>query len=177
MSAAQILHVSGQEISDGVTTREYLRLLNCHAILNSKEICWNARNRRANGMHKMDSPFIATCRVELENVGSDTVRLADGMDLHSLILARRMQAGAAHALAILTVSAGPEVSQEVSQMWATGRPDEAFFLDRFAVGVTERLIFWASATICRNSEATGKHCCHIFRRAAETGISPININL
>ena len=32
------------------------------------------------------------------------------------------------------------------------RPDEAFFLDRFAVAVTERLVFWASAPICRASE-------------------------
>jgi len=74
--------------------------------------------------------------------------------LESLVLAQRLQAGEAHALVVLAASAGREVADEVARHWSEGRPDEGFFLDRFAVAVTERLVFWASGVLCRNAEAS-----------------------
>ncbi len=58
-------------------------------------------------------------------------------------------AGEAHALVVLAATAGTEVAEEISRHWTEGRPDEAFFLDRLAVAVTEHLIHWSSAFLCR----------------------------
>jgi hypothetical protein len=48
------------------------------------------------------------------------------------------------------------VAEETARLWADGKPDEAYFLDRFGVAVTERLVFWASAALCRAAEPRGE---------------------
>jgi hypothetical protein len=84
------------------------------------------------------------------------VRLEDGAELRSAALAERLQGGAAHALLALAASAGREAADEVARLWAAERPDEAYFLDRFAAAVTERLVFWAQGVVCRASEPAGE---------------------
>ena len=64
--------------------------------------------------------------------------------------------GEAHGVFALAATAGREVAEEVTRRWATDRPDEAYFLDRFAVAVTERLVFWAAGELCRSSESSGE---------------------
>ena len=48
------------------------------------------------------------------------------------------------------------MAAEVKRLWAEERPDEAYFLDRFAVAVTERLVFWASGELCRAAAPSGE---------------------
>jgi hypothetical protein len=71
-------------------------------------------------------------------------------------LRRRLEEGEAHALLALAASAGAEVDAEVDRRWAEGRPDEAFFLDRFAAAVAEHLVRTASVQGCRAAEAEGE---------------------
>jgi hypothetical protein len=40
---------------------------------------------------------------------------------------------------VAVVSAGPEVEREVDRLWAADHVDEAYFLDRYAAAVVERL--------------------------------------
>jgi hypothetical protein len=113
---------------------------------------WYAANGR---------PFAATRRVAVAAIGADAVTLADGTPLGSRTLADSLRAARGHAVLVLAVSAGREVAAEIAGLWAE-RPDEAFFLDRFAAAVTEALVPWASGRACR--EASG---------ASETLLPPV----
>jgi len=97
-------------------------------------------------------PWAAARRAAIGSCEGTTVHLEDGTELRSGLLAERLRGGQAHAVYALAATAGREVADEVSRRWATDRPDEAYFLDRFAVAVTERLVFWAAGELCRASE-------------------------
>ncbi len=101
-------------------------------------------------------PFVACRTIELNNISSPVVRLSEGTELTSVQLSERLRTGEAHALVVLAATAGTAVANEVATHWAQDRPDEAFFLDRFAVGVTEHLIQWSSAFLCRASEPSNE---------------------
>jgi hypothetical protein len=75
--------------------------------------------------------------LRLREIGGGGVTLETGDRLSSALLAERLEKGDAHALFVLAASAGPEVAEEAKRLWAEDRPDEAFFLDRFAAAVTE----------------------------------------
>ena len=152
MSAAIALPASAAELATAVPEREYLRLLG----LPRGRALEGDLLERANGAHdwyaRHGQPFVATRRALVQGLGPASVTLETGVELQSTVLADRLREGEAHALLALGASAGREVAEETARLWANDRPDEAFFLDRFAVAVTECLVFWASATICRASE-------------------------
>ena len=152
MSAAQTLPASAPELADAVSEGEYLRLL---GLPRGRPLEGDLQERASGARSWYASygrPFVATRRVALREVGPNSVVLETGDALTSTVLADRFRAGEAHALLGLAASAGHEVADETARLWTEGRPDEAFFLDRFAVAVTERLVFWASATVCRACE-------------------------
>jgi hypothetical protein len=51
------------------------------------------------------------------------------------------------------MTAGPEVDAESARRWQDGRPDEAYFLDRFAAAVVEQLVLRAMTWLCREASA------------------------
>jgi len=108
---------------------------------------WYAENGR---------PYAAARRAALLSCEGASVRLDDGTELRSAVLAERLRRGEAHGVVAFAATAGGEVAEEAGRRWATDRPDEAYFLDRFAVAVTERLVFWAAGELCRASEASGE---------------------
>ena len=178
MSQTWLLQATGAELAAEVSAREYNRLLQ---LPRDRELEGDLKERAdaARAWYaQYGKPFVAVRRIPLESVGraslpanldqpdstagtearptnetDESTVNAGGVTLHSLVLARRLQAGEAHALMLLAASAGTEIAAEAARLWTDGRPDEGYFLDRFAVAVTERLIFWASATLCRASEA------------------------
>jgi hypothetical protein len=156
VTPAVALPAPATALAAAVPEREYLRLLG----LPRGRALEGELLDRANGARAWYAghghPFVATRRVALREVGPTSVTLETGAELRSTVLADRLRAGEGHALVVLAASAGCEVADEAARLWATDRPDEAFFLDRFAVAVTERLVFWASATICRASEPAGE---------------------
>jgi hypothetical protein len=153
MSDTIILQVTGEEIAAAVTSREYQRLLSLPRDLVLEGDLLDRANTAREWYTRNGVPFIAARKVDLTEVSTTTASLANGLKLESAVLAKRLREGEAHALEILAASAGNEVSQEVTRLWSIEHPDEAFFLDRFAVAVTEQLLFWASATLCRASES------------------------
>ncbi len=140
------------EIAAAVPEREYLRLLQLprgRALEGDLLHCAEG----ARGWYSAHGrPFAATRRVGLLAVGPTTASLDTGAVLSGAALADRLRTGEAHAIVALAASAGREVAEETARLWASDRPDEAFFLDRFAVAVTERLVFWSAASLCRDSE-------------------------
>ena len=92
----------------------------------------------------------------VERVAPAEVRLADGATLRSAALADGLRAARGHAVLVLAVSAGREVAAETRRLWASDRPDEAFFLDRFAAAVTEALVLSAAGGVCRDASRAGE---------------------
>jgi hypothetical protein len=101
-------------------------------------------------------PWAAARRAAIRSCEGGAVRLEDGTELRSALLGERLREGEAHGVVALAATAGREVADEVAARWATDRPDEAYFLDRFAAAVTERLVFWAAGELCRSSESAGE---------------------
>lgn len=101
-------------------------------------------------------PFAATRRIAVAEATADVVQLEDGTRLRSAALSDGLRRVEGHAVVALAVSAGRAVAAEASRRWATDRPDEAFFLDRFAAAVTEALLLWASGEECRSASAAGE---------------------
>lgn len=151
MRLTSLLPANGPELAASVPQHEYNRLLQMPRTRDLEgELLERANGARA-WYAQHGKPFVASRYVELEDIETPVVRLANHVELNSVRLAERLKAGEARALVVLAASAGPEVADEVSKCWAE-RPDEAFFLDRFAVAITEQLIQWSSAFLCRESE-------------------------
>lgn len=156
MNKTRILHAEGSDLAASIAPREYNRLLQ---MPREREL-ESPLLERAEGAKKWyelhGHPFVAARRVEIQPIVSSDqqeVQVCDPkITFLSSALARRLQAGQAHALILVAASAGPEVAEEVARLWSAELPDEAYFLDRFAVGITERLLLWTSATLCRASE-------------------------
>ena len=152
MTGAVPLPASAADLAAAVPEPEYLRLLGLpRGRVLEGELLERASQARA-WYAQHGRPFVATRRAEVVTLEPPVVRLEAGAIFESAPLARRLSEGEAHALLALAASAGPEVAAETKRLWAADRPDEAFFLDRLAAAVTERLVLWASATICRLSE-------------------------
>jgi hypothetical protein len=150
--SVNILPVNGGELAAAITTDEYKRLLFWPRSRELEGDLLDRANFAREWYANHGQPFAASCRVDVTNIDSPNIQLSNGETLSSARLAERLNAGDARSIVVLAATAGAEVQEEVARHWKEGRPDEAFFLDRFAVGVTEQLVRWASAYLCRESE-------------------------
>lgn len=144
------------ELAAAVSQRELLRLL---GLPRGRELDGDAAARAdaARAWYLAQGrPFAASRRLDVLDLVESGLRLADGTELRSPDLAASLRATLGHAVVVLAVSAGREVAAEVSRLWSADRPDEAFFLDRFATAVTEALVLWASGALCRASSPAGE---------------------
>jgi hypothetical protein len=144
--------LNGAEITAAIRPKEYLRLLGLPRSHNLEGTMLERALTSRSWYSRYGKPFVAARRIHLQKIESPTVKLASGDTLNSAALAYRLNNGEAHAILILAASAGREVAAEVARLWAEGKPDEAFFLDRLAVAVAEHLIFHAAGERCRASE-------------------------
>jgi hypothetical protein len=156
VTAARALAAPPAVLAESVSERELVRLLGLPRGRRLEgDLAERAERARA-WYAARGRPFVATRAVAIRELRRDSVHLEDGTELRSALLADRLREGAAHGLVALGASAGREVDDEVKRLWADERPDEAYFLDRFAAVVTERLVFWAAGEVCRASESAGE---------------------
>jgi hypothetical protein len=156
VSAPVFLPATGQELADTVAPSEYARLLGLpRGRPLEGELAERARGAR-DWYARRGRPLVASRRILLAPPRDAAVCLEGGEPLRSASLASRLRAAESHALVVLAATAGPEIGEEVDRLWADGRPDEAFFLDRLGAAVTERLVFWAGRTLCRAAEPQGE---------------------
>ena len=80
--------------------------------------------------------------IRVAGIGDGEIELAEAESLSSRLLADRLRKGDAEAIMIAAVSAGSTVDVRSAALWKEDRPDEAYFLDRFAAAVTEYLAGW-----------------------------------
>jgi len=150
------LLISAQDAADGVSTAEFQRLL---GIPRGRDMASELVERAdaARGWYAAHGrPFVATRRIGLREIGDESVILETGDHIGGAALADRLREGDAHGLVVLAASAGPEVATEAARLWADDRPDESYFLDRFAVAVAEQLVWQASAALCSDALSTGE---------------------
>ena len=145
------------EVAAGVDARELLRLL---GMPRGRELGGelHARAEAARAWYASHGrPYVATRRVDVLDAAVDAgVRLADGTVLRSAGFARSLREASGHAVMVLAVSAGREVAAEIARAWADDRPDEAYFLDRFAAAVAEALVRTTSGDECRALSGRGE---------------------
>jgi hypothetical protein len=151
-----MLAVSAADAAAGVTDLEFRRLL---GIPRGREMAAEIGERAALARRwyaAHGQPFVAVRRVALGSATAESVTLETGEVIGGAALAERLRDGEAHALVALAVSAGPEVAAEAARLWVDDRPDESYFLDRFAAAVAEHLVWRASAALCVDAAASGE---------------------
>lgn len=156
MSTLASVEPAAATLAAQVTPEEYARLL----MLPRKKLLEDdlaARARAARAWYAGHGrPWIGARRVDIARLDAAGVTLATGQAFLSAALADRLRGADAHAVVAVAVTAGAEAGAENRRHWAEGRPDEGFFVERFAVGVTEQLVRFAAAWTCRASEAGGE---------------------
>lgn len=148
MTVATVVPLAAATLAADVPEREFRRLLG----LPRGAVLSDDLQRRAEWARRwyaeQGRPFVAARRVEVRGIGVGSVTLATGDVLTSEGLAERLGSGDAHALVALAASAGREVAEEAARLWKDDRPDESYFLDRFAAAVAECVVQRASAILC-----------------------------
>jgi hypothetical protein len=156
VSALLTVEPPAAEMAGQVTPAEYARLLLIprHKLLED-DLSLRARQARA-WYAAHGRPWIGARRVEVARLDHDSVTLATGQSFRSRALAERLRAAESHAVVAVVATAGVEAESEYRRHWTEGRPDEGFFVERFAVGVTEQLVRHAYVWACRSSQAAGE---------------------
>lgn len=156
MSALATVEPAAADMAAQVTPEEYARLLLIpRHKLQEEALAERARTARA-WYAEHGRPWIGTRRVEIAALDADGVRLATGQSFASASLAERLRATDSHAVVAVAATAGPEAEAEYRRHWNERRPDEGFFVERFAVGITEQLVRYASVWACRTGESSGE---------------------
>ncbi len=75
--------------------------------------------------------------LSIERVDRDAVVVEGGATLRSRPLARGVSDHGCDRVAAVAASAGPEIDDQARELWAAGKPDEAYFLQRLAAAVVE----------------------------------------
>jgi hypothetical protein len=156
MDRMSALRLDGAELAAAVSERELRRLA---GLPRGRDLEGELRSRADAAREWYASngkPFAAARRHPVERLTAGEVRLADGTELRSPALAEALHDARGHSVLVLAVSAGREVAVETKRLWAEDRPDEAYFLDRFAAAVTEALVLWVSGSACRDASSAGE---------------------
>lgn len=156
MSTLACVEPAAAPLAAQVTPAEYARLL----MVPRKKLVERDLASRARAASEWYAghgrPWIGARRVDIARLEAASVTLATGQAFRSAALSDRLRGGGAHAVVAVAVTAGAEAEAEYRRHWAEGRPDEGFFIERFAVGVTEQLVRFAAASTCREAEAGGE---------------------
>lgn len=156
MSVATLLSVSASDAAAGVTDAEFRRLLGIPRGRETSEAVGERAELARRWYVERGEPFVAVRRVGLRKIASESVALDTGDLIAGAALAERLRRGDAHGLVVMAVSAGRAAADEAARLWADDRPDESYFLDRFAAAVVEQLVSRASALLCGEATAAGE---------------------
>jgi len=156
MTAVARLEVAASELAGEVSVEDYTRLLGMPRFLPLAEDLASRAAAARLWFIAHAHPTVALRRLALEPCTGDTVTTETGATFASPTLCAHLRGAGAHALLALAVSAGPEVDAESARLTAEGKPDEAFFIDRFGAVATQRLVFWAVRRQCREASPRGE---------------------
>ena len=84
-------------------------------------------------------PWNDACPIEIESIVEDTVFLDEGIALRSELLAEGLARADVRAIVVFAATAGAKVDRRFDELWKMERPDEAMFLNAYAIAVVEWL--------------------------------------
>jgi hypothetical protein len=142
--------VVAAEIAAAVTEREFRRLLALPRRGSLPEGVLESMRAARRWYSAYGDPFVATHRVDVEEIGPSRVTLATGDVIGGDTLAEYLVAGDVHGIVVVAASAGTKVADEAARLWRDDRPDAGYALDRFAAAVAESLLLLASASLCES---------------------------
>ena len=155
------------DVARKVSSEDYARLLGYPADWPLERTVLNLAESSRDWYRCHGRPWIFARQVDIVRIEEREIELAPhfapgapgagapGATLLSSVLARRLRRAEAEALAVVTVSAGPEVDQRAARLWQGERPDEAYFLDRFGAAVAEHLAAACGETL-RTANSAGR---------------------
>jgi hypothetical protein len=138
-----------EDVAEQVEAAEYARLLDypTRVIPDGRVRERAEESRRWYSSH--GRPWAHARTVEIEEIAGPEIRLVNGEVLGGSAPAGRFGNGDATAIVAAGVSAGAGVDERSKELWRQDRPDEAYFLDRFAAAVVEHLARWAGEWLRR----------------------------
>lgn len=77
--------------------------------------------------------------VAIERIEDDTIHLEEERRFVSPFLAGGLRNAKAHAVVATAITAGKQVDSIIDELWRTGRPDEAMFLNAYSIAIVEHL--------------------------------------
>jgi len=149
MRVVAVRSVTGRQVAADLSEREYRRLLQWPRERGLPEALRGRARDARQWYARHGLPFLKVRRVAVRAVDAGTVTLESGAVLTGATLAAGLLSAAAHALAVVVASAGPEVTEEAARRWEAGCPDEGYFLERLAAGIAEGLLVRAASDLCR----------------------------
>ena len=103
------------------------------------------------------TPWTTARHVAIDKISGDVIHLQNGVKLTSPVFARGLSQADAHGVVIVGVTAGATVDRKIADLWAADRPDEAMFLNSYAIAAVEHLRW-----------TRGEHLSQTFRKQAMT---------
>jgi len=100
-------------------------------------------------------PWVYARETAAVEVAEGEVRV-EGAAFHSQRLRRTFQEAESRGAVLAAVSAGAEAEQAAQKLWIEEKPDEYFFLERYAAAVTEHLVATLGARLCAWAEGGGR---------------------
>lgn len=145
-----------RDLADRVDDAEYARLLGYPNRRALRGPAADAASRARVEFRRTASPWVLSRALAITALGAGEIELEGGGSLSSHLLARRLRRAGADAVVIALVSAGREADERSAALWSEKRPDEAYFADRFAAAVVERLAAWAGDRLRRELRRSGR---------------------
>ena len=102
--------------------------------------------------HEHGRPYASRLVIGIDEFNDRQIRVGDNIELNCPPLATRLVDAAAGQLAVIGVSAGPEIDQRVSELWAEDAYDEAIVLNALAAATAERLMSMTVNALCHDYE-------------------------
>ena len=130
------------DLARRVDPAEYARLLAYPQRRIPAGRAWRRAAQSREWYERDGRPWAFATTIAIDSATDTEIRLTNGELLSSEVLARRLRQAEAGALVAAAISAGSAVDERSQGLWQEGRPDEAYFLDRFAAAVVEHLASW-----------------------------------
>jgi hypothetical protein len=95
---------------------------------------------QARGWYKENgSPWNDARQIGIHQIRGDVTVLESGAELHSVLLADGLARANAHSLVVVAATAGATVDRRIDELWRSDLPDEAMYLNAYAIAVVEHL--------------------------------------
>ncbi len=104
------------------------------------EDCLAELTERARTWYRQNStPWTTARQIAIDNICGDVIHLEQGIELTSPVLAQGLTHADAHGLVVVAATAGLGVDEKIAAHWEAEHPDEAMFLNSYAIAAVEHL--------------------------------------